>query len=359
MKSVLVGVGQAGGKVTQALLEHAPSIASDSMLDAVAINTASTDLQSLPMETVLIGRDRVDGHGVGGDNELAAEIVRDERVELLDALDGRITSKAESVLVVAGLGGGTGSGGAPALVHELDRVYDIPIYVLGILPGRDEGALYQANAGRSLKTVAPEADATVLVSNDAWRESGESVTGGFDRINRKIARRIGLLLAAGEPSHGDAQQVVDTSEVVNTLRAGQLSAIGYADAVAAEDAAENVRTITAATRNALHTGTSLPGATVAESALLIVAGDPDVVSRKGVERSRKWLEEELGSMQVRGGDLPLDTDRIAVLTLLGGVERSDRIEELMDRAREASVDADRTREDPAEALRSDDLDGLP
>ena len=358
MKPVLVGVGQAGGKVTQALLEAAPPAGRDAIEDAVAINTAKTDLQSLPMSTVLVGQDRVGGHGVGGDNELAAEIFRDGREELLGALDGRIVSTAESIIVVAGLGGGTGSGGAPALVHELQHVYDLPIYVLGILPAKEEGALYQANAGRSLKTVAREADATILVSNDAWRESGESVTAGFDRINRKIAQRIGLLLGAGERAHGTAEQVVDTSEIINTLQAGQLSAVGYADAVAADGPAENINTITAATRSAIHTGTSLPGASDAESALLIVAGNPDVLSRKGVERARSWLEEELGSMQVRGGDLPIDSDRIAAITLLGGVERSDRIETLFDRARDAAQAAEAPDEDPAEALQSDDLDGV-
>jgi len=54
------------------------------------------------------------------------------------------------------------------------------------------------------------------------------------------------------------------------------------------------------------TGMSLPNATDADAALVAIAGDPDRISRKGAEKARKWLQEETGSMQVRGGDFPLD-----------------------------------------------------
>jgi cell division GTPase FtsZ len=305
---------------------------------------------------MLIGQDRVKGHGVGGDNELGAEIMQDEATEVMDGLDQRITSEVEGVMIVAGLGGGTGSGGAPALAKELQRIYDVPIYVLGILPGRDEGSIYQANAGRSLKTVIRESDSAILIDNDAWRESGESVEEGFDHINEQIAQRIGLLLASGEAVDGVAESVVDSSEIINTLREGGIASMGYATAEASEDPEENVNTITSLTRNALLTKMSLPDAVEAETALLVIAGDPERVSRKGVEKARKWVEEETGSLQVRGGDFPLNSDRLGALVLLGGVERSRRVEEFMDRAREAAENQQTA--EPTETFENDDLDDL-
>jgi cell division GTPase FtsZ len=259
-------------------------------------------------------------------------------------------------MIVAGLGGGTGSGGAPALAKELQRIYDVPIYVLGILPGRDEGSIYQANAGRSLKTVIRESDSAILIDNDAWRESGESVEEGFDHINEQIAQRIGLLLASGEAVDGVAESVVDSSEIINTLREGGIASMGYATAEASEDPEENVNTITSLTRNALLTKMSLPDAVEAETALLVIAGDPERVSRKGVEKARKWVEEETGSLQVRGGDFPLNSDRLGALVLLGGVERSRRVEEFMDRAREAAENQQTA--EPTETFENDDLDDL-
>lgn len=277
---------------------------------------------------------------------------------MLDALAPKVDAAAEAVFVVAGLGGGTGSGGAPVLVRELSRVYDVPVYALGILPGRDEGAMYQVNAGRSLKTLVREADATVLLANDAWRSAGESVESGYAEINRSMAKRVGLLLAAGEAVDGVGESVVDTSEVINTLRAGGMAAVGYASAPAAENPEENVTTVTSVARSAVMTGLSLPDATDADAGLLAIAGDPERISRKGSEKARRWLQEETGSMQVRGGDFPLDSDRIAALVLLAGVERSRRVEEFLERARQAVRDEPEETQDRVAAFDNEELDDL-
>jgi cell division GTPase FtsZ len=354
MKVALLGVGQAGGKLAEALATE--KRARPAVTDVLAVNTATADLQSLDVETLLVGTDRANGHGVGGDNELGARVMNEDVAEVIDALD--VSSECDALVVLAGLGGGTGSGGAPVLVRELSRVYDRPVYVLGILPGRDEGSLYQRNAGRSLKTLAREADSVLLVDNDAWRASGESLDEGYAEINARVAKRIGLLFAAGETNPDDAvgESVVDASEIINTLREGTLAAVGYAAAESSENPDENVNAITSVTRNALLTETSLPDATSAEAALLVVAGDPDRISRKGVESARSWLGEETGTMQVRGGDMPVDSERVAALVLLSGVERSDRIEAFFDRANEAVDDTEG--EDATESVTSDDLDGL-
>jgi cell division GTPase FtsZ len=157
---------------------------------------------------------------------------------------------------------------------------------------------------------------------------------------------------------GVAESVVDTSEVINTLRAGGMAAVGFASAPAAEDPAENVTTVMSTVRSAVMTGMSLPNATDADAALVAVAGDPDRISRKGAEKARRWVQEETGSMQVRGGDFPLDSDRLAALVLLAGVERSRRVEEFLERARQAVRDEPEEPPDPAAAFQNDELDDL-
>ena len=358
MKVALIGVGQAGGKIAQALAEFDYNREFGAVMGAFAVNTARADLQNLDIDTMLIGQDRVKGHGVGGDNELGAEIMQEEATEVMDELDGRVTSKAEAIIVVAGLGGGTGSGGAPMLTRKLQRVHDIPIYGLGVLPGRDEGAIYQANAGRSLKTFTREADSLLLIDNDAWHSSGESVEEGFDTINNRIAERVGLLLAAGEAVEGVGESVVDSSEIINTLKTGGIASLGYASAKAASDAGENINVITSTARKALMTGTSLPNAVQADTALLVAAGHPDRIARKGVERARKWLEEETGSLEVRGGDFPLSSENIATLVLLGGLQGSQRVQEFMDRASEAAKRREQEPDAAVDDFESEELDNL-
>ena len=361
MKTVLVGVGQAGGKIATALSEFDAQMGFSSIIDAVAINTAKTDLSSLPIETVLIGQSQVNGHGVGGDNELGAEVMQSDIREVMGTLSSKIHANAESIVVIAGLGGGSGSGGSPVLVSELKKVYDIPVYALGVLPGKNEGTMYEVNAGRSLKTLAREADSLMLLDNDAWKASGESVSEGYNAINKNIARRFGLLFAAGEATEGVGESVVDTSEVINTLRSGGISALGYASSPAAEDPAENINVVMSAARNALLTGSSVPGATDADSALLVIAGEPDRISRKGVEKARRWLEDETGSMQVRGGDFPVKSDRIAAIVLLGGIERSNRINQFLERARQAvkeQKEEEQKKVDQKSLFQNDELESL-
>jgi cell division GTPase FtsZ len=362
MKVALLGVGQAGGKLTEALAVENDRMGYSAVRSALAVNTAEADLQPLRIDTLLVGRDQVKGHGVGGDNERGASVIQSAVDEVLGAVGRNIDSATEAIFLVAGLGGGTGSGGAPVLAHHLSTVYDLPVYALAVLPGRDEGAIYQANAGRSLKTLAREADSVILVDNDAWRESGESLEDGYAGINERIATRVGLLLAAGEPVEGVApESTVDSSEVINTLRSGKLAALGYASAAASADSAENIPATMSVTRQALRTGTSLPDIDDAAATLLVVAGRPAAIPRRGVERARSWLQEELDTMEVRGGDFPVDSERIAALVLLSGLEGSPRIREFMTRASAAKKEAEaasKERPDSVDSLMSDDLDGL-
>lgn len=362
MKATLIGVGQAGGKLTQALVDYGETLSVDAIQGALAINTARADMQSLDVETLLIGRDTAGGQGVGADNEVGARIMDEHATEVLGALEGAVTAETEAIVLLAALGGGTGSGGAPVLARELRRVYDQPVYVVGVLPGENEGALYHANAGRSLKTLVGEADATLLVDNDALRSADESVGEGYEAINAAAARRLGLLFAAGESGGGVGESVVDTSEIVNTLRGGGLAAVGLASADAGEAAAENVNVVTSVARRALLSTMSVPEVRAAERALVVIAGRPERIPRKGVERARRWVEEETGSRAVRGGDYPVESDRLAALVVLSGIERSDRVSEFVASARAAAAASEERetteQEDPASAFQTDELENL-
>ena len=138
MKFFIIGFGQCGGKIVDLFLENEKRIGSNVITKALAINTARTDLMGLkyiPMkDRILIGQAVVKGHGVGTDNKLGAKIAQDEIETILSAIDERGTDDIDAFLIVAGLGGGTGSGGAPVLAKYLSEMYSEPVYTLGILP---------------------------------------------------------------------------------------------------------------------------------------------------------------------------------------------------------------------------------
>jgi cell division GTPase FtsZ len=389
MKLAMIGFGQAGGKILDKFIEYDKRHGSGIVRAAVAVNTAKADLMGLehvPEENrVLIGQSRVKGHGVGADNELGAEIAEEDIDEVQGAIDSIPVHEVDAFLVITGLGGGTGSGGSPVIAKHLKRIYTEPVYGLGVLPGSDEGGIYTLNAARSFQTFVREVDNLLVFDNDAWRKSGESVQGGYDEINEEIVTRFGILFGAGEVEQGGdvAESVVDSSEIINTLAGGGVSTIGYAsetvdndggssggllsrfkgDDDPVEDSASTTNRITSLVRKAALGRLTLPCEIEgAERALLVTAGPPKYLNRKGIERGRKWLEEQTGSMEVRGGDYPVpDSQQVASVVILSGVNNVPRIKELQEVAIEAQDNIDEIREESEENLEDlveDDEDEL-
>ncbi|WP_115864025.1 tubulin/FtsZ family protein [Halorussus litoreus] len=377
MKLAMIGFGQAGGKIVDKFLEHDQRSGSSIVRSAVAVNSAKADLMGLdriPQEQrVLIGQSRVKGHGVGADNELGAEIAEEDIDEIQGAVDTIPVHEVDAFLIVAGMGGGTGSGGAPVLAKHLKRIYTEPVYGLGILPGGDEGGIYTLNAARSFQTFVREVDNLMVFDNDAWRQSGESIESGYAEINEEIVRRFGILFGAGEIDGDEevAESVVDSSEIINTLAGGGVSTIGYAAEEVENnksgggllsrftgneddsmDSANTTNRITSLVRKAALGRLTLPCEIEgSERALLVLSGPPQHLNRKGIERGRKWLEEQTGSMEVRGGDYPVaDSNYVASVVLLSGVNNVPRIKELQEVAIEAQENIDDIREESEENL---------
>jgi len=379
MKLAMIGFGQAGGKVVDKFLEYDAETGSNIVRAAVAVNSAKADLmglQHIPEENrVLIGQSRVKGHGVGADNELGAEIAEEDIDEIQGSIDSIPVHEVDAFLVVAGLGGGTGSGGAPVISKHLKRIYTEPVYGMGILPGSDEGGIYTLNAARSFQTFVREVDNLLVFDNDSWRKTGESVQSGYDEINSEIVRRFGILFGAGEVDQGQeiAESVVDSSEIINTLAGGGVSTIGFAEEEVEEtatggllsrfrgdedqdtaDTAHTTNRITSLVRKATLGRLTLPcEVDGAERALLVMAGPSKYLNRKGIERGRKWLEEQTGSMEVRGGDYPRDgSGRVSSVVLLSGVTNVPRIKELQQVAIEAQDNIEEIREESEDNLNS-------
>ena len=145
MKLATIGVGNAGSKVVDRMVEFESETNRNLCRHVHAINTARTDLakpEYIPEEQrVLVGdtNQKSKGHGVGGDVEIGAEVMSADIDEIRRAFDDIEIHNVDAILVAAGLGGGTGSGGGPVVIDALQDMYDEPVYALGILPGEYEG----------------------------------------------------------------------------------------------------------------------------------------------------------------------------------------------------------------------------
>lgn len=390
MKLALIGIGQAGGKIADRFVARdRSSDGPDIIKHAIAINTATTDLsglQEIPEEhRLLLGKTEVGGHGVGGDNELAATIAERELDEIHTALNHISTHRIDAFLIVAALGGGTGSGAAPVIATHLREIYAEPTYGLGILPASDEGGIYTLNAARSLQTLVERVDNLLLFDNDAWRTTGEAVDSGYAGMNAELVKQIELPFRAGEVEEGQqiAESVVDSTEIINTLDCGGISTIGYAEDTSVksrssgstgllsrftgdsglnEDSATTVNRITSLVRRATLGRLTVDAEVAsADRGLVVVAGPPEYINRKGIEHGRSWLEEETGSMHIRGGDYPWSEDRVAISVLLSGVGAVPRIAALKEQAISAQRNLEEIRashQDAIDGLQREELDSL-
>lgn len=373
MRVFFIGFGQAGGKVVDMFIDQDKRMQTQSFR-GIAVNTARTDLMGLKhielKDRLLIGQTVVKGHGVGTDNVTGARVTADEIDSIINAIDSRGTHDVDAFVIVAGLGGGTGSGGSPVLARHLKRIYREPVYAIGILPAPEEGRLYSYNAARSLSTLVNEADNTFIFDNSAWKNEGESVKDAYNRLNDEIVRRFGVLFRAGEVGKaGVGEMVVDSSEVINTLRGGGISTVGYAISekvsprtkqnqgllsglLRKKEKTEEVLTgedksakIIALVRRAMLGRLTLPcDYSTAERGLVLLAGPPDEMDRKGVEKSKSWVEENIAGVEVRGGDYPVQSDYIAAVVVLATIGNAPRITELLEIAKATKEDVLKSKE---------------
>ena len=272
-----------------------------------------------------------------------------------------------------------------------------PVYAVGIIPAPEEGRLYSLNAARSLSTLVNEADNVIVFDNSAWKNDGESVKSAYERLNEEIVRRFGVLFRAGEVGkYGVGEMVVDSSEIINTLRGGGISSVGYAiseaipvvkgggkpsskkdnnggllssilgkkekkaephvDIASGEDKSAKIIGLV---RRAMLGRLTLPcDYSTAERALVLVAGPPSELDRKGVEKSKSWVEENIAGVEVRGGDYPVDSGYVAAVVLLASIGDAPRIRELMELAKEAKEEVVRSRERSHTAMFDDGIDPL-
>jgi cell division GTPase FtsZ len=377
MRVFFIGFGQAGGKIVDMFIEQDKKAGTNSFR-GIAVNTARTDLMGLKniemKDRILIGQTLVKGHGVGTDNVTGARVTADEIDSIITAVDTRGTHDVDAFVIVAGLGGGTGSGGSPVLARHLKRIYREPVYALGIIPAPEEGRLYSYNAARSLTTLVNEADNTFIFDNSAWKNEGESVKSAFQRLNNEVVRRFAILFRAGEVGkYGVGEMVVDSSEIINTLRGGGITSVGYAvsevmskrtrqkqgiigglktrfgakretneEVLMGEDKAAKVVGLV---RRAMLGRLTLPcDYSTAERALVLIAGPPDEMDRKGVEKAKSWVEENIAGVEVRGGDYPVDSEYVAAVVMLATVGNAPRIKELLDIAKETKEDVIKSKE---------------
>jgi len=233
----------------------------------VAVNTDAQSLAGCGASRVLqIGRDTTKGLGANGDTNLGRLAVEEGLEEIKELLQG-----VDILLLAVGLGGGTGSGGAPLLLQTAHQL-NIMTLCFATLPFPYESDSRKLQAEESLKTLQRVADAVVCMPNsklielvdpncglqDAFRKADEQVAATIHALWHLLSFRGVLNL-----DFADLRHLVE--------RSSGLCCFGFGEATGASRVASAVRALMSSPY--LNNGRAI---SEAQSLLINITGGPDL-----------------------------------------------------------------------------------
>ncbi|MBI2409475.1 cell division protein FtsZ [Candidatus Kaiserbacteria bacterium] len=152
----VVGVGGSGGNAVNHMISSKVR-----NVEFVTVNSDAQDLhRSAAKRKIHIGKNLTRGLGTGMNPELGKRAAEETRQEIQEALSG-----SDMVFITCGLGGGTGTGGAPIVAKIAKEVGALVIAVV-TKPFSFEGAQRKEIAERGLSELKKEVDAFIVIPND-------------------------------------------------------------------------------------------------------------------------------------------------------------------------------------------------
>ena len=371
MKILIIGLGGCGGRIVDTLQAQDRSAGRVSCLEGIVIDTDASSMNQLTN----LSTDRklysppLDPSSEYADN---AHVAVDEVIAKLRSID---SGDIDAIVLCAGLGGNLVNT-IPSITKEIRSSMLEPIFGLCTLPCLNEGPAHTAKAADDIDMLSPILDGIILFDNETWsqkligainevkpRQSSARTGIARDRplkskrelvlglINDTIARRVGLLLRAGEFSERGgieiAEVALDAGEVLNTIRGMALITLGYAaeplesgslkritrlwpEKVLVEDGHKKASRIVELAKKAIYEDMSTPcDLTSAQKALILIAGPSHHLSMKGYMAVRKWIDRSIAGMEVRSGDYPIpNTQHIGIIVVLAGLSNIPRVTDI-------------------------------
>lgn len=299
--------------------------------------------------------------------------------EILSRIQNFETGENDAVLICCGLGGQM-TDIVPHVIAGLRSSIVEPIFGLVTLPCLAEGEKKSAKAADDIDILSSLLDGMIVFDNETWykktrpitqarlekkKEKGLAQMLGIGRqepelspemmtyhlLNEAIVRRISLILKAGEfRADGGidlAEVVLDSGEVLNTMKDGGFITIGYAvehlpsnplaflsqlkpSGPFNEEGKKRASRIVELAKQAIYHEVSTPcDMTSAHKALVLIAGPSHELSMQGFMTVRKWIDRSIRGLETRSGDYPvMNTKNVAIIVMLSGLENIPRINEL-------------------------------
>ncbi len=152
----VVGVGGGGGNAVKHMISNAVE-----GVEFICANTDAQALKDIDARTVIqLGNGITKGLGAGANPEIGRQAAMEDRDRIADLLEG-----ADMVFITAGMGGGTGTGGAP-VVAEIAREMGILTVAVVTKPFPFEGRKRMAIADEGIKQLQDRVDSLITIPNE-------------------------------------------------------------------------------------------------------------------------------------------------------------------------------------------------
>ena len=259
----------------------------------IAVNTDAAVLGKTKADVhILIGESIVRGRGSAGSPELGRQIAEDDMDSMINPLRDK-----ELIVLMAGMGGGTGTGALPAVAEALKERYKDKI-VIGVttLPFSSEGPSRVRNAQWGLSQTLDVCDMTLVQSNDLLKERAGNlpISAAFREMDKVLLDTIyGVVGLQGiVPTPGLVN--LDYSNFAALVRASGLGYIGVG---------REQGTI-AAFQTALKANYSNADIRNARGALIYLEGNQTLLRMTDLERIPNILNKEYGISMIFWGIKP-------------------------------------------------------
>mgnify|MGYP002512668690 CR=1 FL=1 len=183
----VIGVGGGGGNAINRMVSSGVQ-----GVEFIAVNTDKQVLTfSKATHKIQIGEKVTGGRGAGARPEMGLKAAEESRDAIVDALSG-----ANMVFITAGMGGGTGTGAAPAIA-EIAKSSGILTVGIVTKPFAFEGKRRMQQAEAGIAELAQHVDSLIVIPNERLKQVSETritLANAFD-----IAEK-GMIMASEEGS---------------------------------------------------------------------------------------------------------------------------------------------------------------
>ena len=308
-KIVVVGVGGGGGNALNRMIDEGMN-----SVEFIAINTDAQDLENNNSQIKLqIGKELTKGLGAGANSEIGELAVKENKEIISKEL-----SKADMVFITAGMGGGTGTGAAPAIA-KISRETDALTIGIVTKPFAFEGPIRKKRALEGIKEMKKNCDTLLVIPNEILLEIASddtTVTDSFklaDSVLNQATKGISDLINKPGLINLDYADVKTIMKNMGDAIMGTGIAHGEEKAILAAQQAIN---------SPLLQNTSIKGA---KGLLVNVSGSQEMTMRELNSASSIIYEEAGKDANVILGCVidPNLTDEIRITVIATGLNDSD------------------------------------